>query len=393
MKPTLIAAGVVFVLALSESARAADEARFYPPEGWTVVKQPDAANATAIVQAPAVPAGKTCVVMIMPNVPGEVNAVFATSWRTLTGELKVVSGGEPRARRSMAGFETRSTTAVVDAPDTGRAQMHFFAVQSGAQVRRALFLSDDAAAFDKHLPAVKEMFDAVGVDPAAAKRKRMAATGPATGFEGVFYRGGVEFNPAGGRGERAARVDYLCFAPDGRAYNGHPSGGPAACFEADDPHSSSYGRYTLSGDEIVITWNFDRLLNRQHTQKLKRLSGGKLEEAGATFHKLEPCDGLKLDGDYAMTWADGSKTRVRFTKDGRFTEQGLKDCVNLDQLVYPDWPKLPASGAGTYSIGRNTLEVKYDNDGPTRRMFFATPDDPKDPKRISIANNLLEREP
>ena len=83
---------------------------------------------------------------------------------------------------------------------------------------------------------------------------------------------------------------------------------------------------------------------------------------------------------------------IRFTPDGRFTERGLKDCVNLDQLVYPDWPKLPDSGDGTYTIGRNTLEVKYDNDGPTRRMLFTTPDDPANPKRISIANNPLERE-
>ena len=83
---------------------------------------------------------------------------------------------------------------------------------------------------------------------------------------------------------------------------------------------------------------------------------------------------------------------MRFTKDGRFEEQGLKDCVNLDNLVYPDWPKLPASGAGAYAIKHNTLEVKYENNGPTRRMFFSTPDEPTNPKRIAIANNPLERE-
>ena len=237
------------------------------------------------------------------------------------------------------------------------------------------------------------MLDSVGVDPVIAKQQQQPASAPATGFEGVFYRGSVEFNPAGGRGELGQRVDFLCFASDGRAYNGRPSGGPGACFEADDPHSSSYGRYTISGDDVIIKWNFDKFLNQQHTQKLKRRPDGKLEQDDATFHKLEPCDGLKLDGTYAITWADGSKSRVRFTKDGRFTEQGLKDCVNLDQLVYPDWPKLPPSGGGTYSIRHNTLEVKYDNDGPTRRMFFFTPDDPTNPKRISIAFNPLEREP
>jgi len=390
MKPTLIASVVVLAVARTASAAGVD-ARFHPPEGWTVAKQPDG---SAAIQPPGVPSGKTCAVIIMPDVQGEVNGVFAMSWKTLTGQLKVVTGGEPRARRSMADFETRSTTATVDAADTGRAYMHFFAVQAGPNVRRVLFVGDDQATFDKHLPAVKAMLDSVGVDPAAAAKQRVAATGPATGFEGVFYRYQVGFNPAGGRGDVTQRFEYIVFASDGRAYNGQPTGGPVALFENDDPRSPNYGRYTISPDEIVIKWNFDRILNQQLTQKLKRRPDGKLEQDGATFHKLAPCDGLKLDGMYSRTWGDGAKTRVRFTKDGRFDEQGLKDCVNLDNLVYPDWPKLPPSGAGTYSIRQNTLEVKYDKDGPTRRMFFTTPDDPAaaSPKRISIANNPLERE-
>jgi hypothetical protein len=382
MKPTLAA---IVLLALIDAARAADEARFYPPPGWTVTKQLGASMLTP----PGVPAGKQCAAMILPDEQGEVNAVFATGWQNVAREWKIVSGGEPIAKRSKGGFETRSTTATaLDAAEKSRAYMHFFAVQSGPNVRRALFISDDQATFDKHLPAVKAMFDNVGIDPATIKP--LAATAPTTGpgFEGVFYRGSVAFNAAGGRGERVQRVDYLCFAADGRAYNGHPSGGPAACFENEDPRSPSFGRYTLSGDEIVIRWN-----KQEQPQKLKRRPDGKLEQDGATFHPLASCDDLKLEGTYTVAWADNSKTQVRFFKDGHFKATGLQDCVNLDQLVYPDWPKLPAAGTGTYTIRRNTLEVKYDNDGPARRMFFTTPDNPSNPKRISIANNPLEREP
>jgi hypothetical protein len=240
------------------------------------------------------------------------------------------------------------------------------------------------------------MLDSVGVDPAAAKKKRELAKGKPTGFEGAFYRGAVEFIAAGAPGERAMRVDYLFLAPDGRAYTGHPAGGPAGRFDAEDPRSPNWGRYTLGGDEVVITWNFDRTLNRQQVQKLKRRADGKLEqEGGAVYHRFNPCDGLKLDGAFGRTWGDGSKTRIRFTRDGRFTEQGLKSCLADDDSVDPDLPKVPERGAGTYSIARNTLEVKYENDGPTRRMFFATPDDPADPKaitRIAISNNPLVKE-
>ena len=153
-------------------------------------------------------------------------------------------------------------------------------------------------------------------------------------------------------GARPGAIGEVAFAPDGRAYSGHPSGGPSACFENEDPHSPSYGRYTLSGDVIVIKWN-----KQETTQKLKRRADGKLEQDGATFHELQSCDGLKLDGTYTVTWADNSRTQIRFFKDGRFKATGLQDCVNLDQLVYPDWPKLPAAGTGAYSIARNTLEA------------------------------------
>jgi hypothetical protein len=334
-------------------------------------------------------------------VEGEVNVVYATTWSAMTGQAKVVSGGKVVVGKTMAGFETRWTTGVVDPPGTSRGYLHFFAVQIGPRVRRVLYVADDKAQFDEHLPAVKAMLDSVGVDPAVAKQRRAAAAaadGENTGFEGMFYRSAIGFVPGGERGQvDHERVDYLCFAPNGLAYNGHPTGGPVACLERDVPQSPSYGRYTLSGDEIVIKWNHDPILNRQHTQKLRRLPDGKLRQGDdAEFHRFAACDGLKLDGTYSRTWADGSKTRVRFTKDGRFTEQGLRFCLHLDDLVHPDWPEVPrAGGGGTYSIGRNTLEVKYDNDGPSRRMLFTTPDDPSKPnlRRITIAGKPMEREP
>ena len=74
----------------------------------------------------------------------------------------------------------------------------------------------------------------------------------------------------------------------------------------------------------------------------------------------------------------------------RFTERGLFETVSDDNLVHPDWPRMPERGSGTYSIRQNTLEVTYDN-GPTRRIFFTTRDDPKDPKSISINNYRHEK--
>ena len=53
MKPTL--AAMVVMIALANSARAADDAKFYPPQGWAVAKQ---ANGTRAVQPPGSQPGK-----------------------------------------------------------------------------------------------------------------------------------------------------------------------------------------------------------------------------------------------------------------------------------------------------------------------------------------------
>src|SRR5688572_20458085 len=311
MKPALVA--TIVMLVIGTPARAADDPKFYPPSDWTVAKQP---NGSVEVQPPGVPAGKSCGMILLPDVEGEVNVVHQMTWQQMTGQAKIVSGGNIGAGRSAAGFEKRWTAAIVNTPDAKRAYMHFFSVQAGPRVRRVLYVADDRAQFDKHLPAVKEMLDNVGIDPAVVAKKkadRAAALANGPGLDGVFYRSRIGFDPGGERGAVAQRVDYLCFAPDGRAYNGHPSGGPAVCFENDDPRSPSYGQYTINGDEIVIKWNHDPILNQQHTQKLRRLPDGKLAQGNDTFHKLAGCDGLKLDGAYSITWADGSKSVIRFT--------------------------------------------------------------------------------
>src|SRR5687768_9869276 len=80
MKPAVAAVIVIFVVA--SAVRAADEAKFYPPQGWTVTKQP---NGSVEVQPSDVPAGKTCGMILLPDVEGEVNVVHQMTWQQMTG--------------------------------------------------------------------------------------------------------------------------------------------------------------------------------------------------------------------------------------------------------------------------------------------------------------------
>jgi hypothetical protein len=385
-------AAVIVAVALAHAALAAEGPEgieFREPRGWTKAAQP---NGCLALQPAQVPAGTGCSVAFMPPAQGDVAQHFEQTWRRTAASVKVVSGGEVVAGETAGGLATRSVTAVVEAGGQ-RTWMHFFAFQSGPRVEMALYATNDAALFEKHLPEVSEMFDSIRPAGAGAKAeqgkpapapaaKKPAARAPAPpplgkdkAIAGVFYRSKVAFDAAGAPGARAARTDYLCFSPEGLVYTGMPTGGTVSLFaEPDD--SPNYGRYTPGdGDAFTIAWNFDKTLNRRITHRGRRLPDGTVEVNGETYRPLPPCDDLKLDGTYSWKWGGGESV-VRFSRDGRFTERGLREAVTDDDRVHPDWPKMPPQGSGKYSIRSNTLELQYDN-GPTRRIFFVTRDDGK----------------
>jgi hypothetical protein len=387
----------IVAVALARAAFAADEVKYTDPPGWT--KGTTADGAVAFVP-PNVPAGKACSLMFLRAAPGEVGPHFDQTWKRTAGALKVTSGGKIVPGKTAGGLETRSLTAVVEAGGQ-KTWVHFFAFQAGPRVEMLLYSANDGDLFDEHFPAVDAMLDSIHLagapppakaPPAGAKKAPAKAAAPAKekgpGFDGVFYTAKVGFDAAGAPGARAMQVDYLCFSSDGLVYTGTPTGGPVSLFESPDD-SPNYGRYTLDGDDFTIAWNPDKLTKQRRTDRGRRLPSGKVELNGNTYHAIPPCDGLTLDGTYVWKWPGGESV-VRFTRDGRFAERGLHETVSDDNLVHPEWPKMPERGSGTYSIRRNTLEVTYDN-GPTRRIFFHTRDDPKDVKSITINTYPHER--
>ncbi len=387
---TLAVLAMALLLALALGVEAED-VRFRPPQGWVQAKQ---ANGSVALQPPDVAPGKSCAVMIFPDLEGDVDAVFDEGWRLMTASAKAARGGKPARRTSPNGFEIRSTSAVLEAPGVPPSHVHFCAVQSGTKVRRVLFAADSAEVYKEYFPAVKAMIDSAYArapaakdadapdEPVAKKQagRNLPAKADGPGFEGCFYSARIGFNPLGGRGEVGRKVDYMSFLPNGTVYLGLPIGGPLEIL-ANETESPNFGRYTMDADAFTIVYNHDKILNLRLTHKGARLPSGKVEVNGVEYTPYAPLDGLKLDGTWAWRW-EGGESVIRFTKDGRFSERGLRNTVSDDEFAYPNWPKLPESGSGTYSIRLNTLRVKYDN-GPTRQIFFTIPD-PKDPVSISI---------
>lgn len=387
MSPTVV---TVVLLALIQAEKPSGDVKFFPPPEWGRTKM---ADGSIHLQPPGVPAGRQCAVVIMNDAQGEVDEVFEREWGQIARGGKVISGGKMTSATSSAGFETRSTTAVVDVNAAGRAYLHFFAIESGPRVRMVLYASNDKTEFDRHLPSVTEMLNAAGpTRPAVAKEvpaEPGEPAGPGAGLDGVYYTAKVAFNPGGAPGEQAMKVDYMCFAPDGTVYWGLPIGGPIEILK-NEQQSPNFGRYTLDGDNLTITYNYDKFLNQRLTHQGKRIDKTTVDVNGVSYRRLADCNDMKLDGTFAWRW-QGGESAIRFTKDGRFTERGVRNTVDDDERAYPDWPKLPEQGSGTYAIRRNTLELKYTG-GPTRRIFFTTPDDPKDPRRIVINRYTHQRQ-
>ena len=389
----------IVVLALAEAtggAGGADAFQFQQPRGW---QKATTADGSVALVPPNVPAGQGCSVIFLRPTEGELDRHFHQTWNRATGQFKVVSGGRVESGTSSAGLETRSVRAVVEGGGQ-KTWMQFFGFQNGPRVEMVVYSASDGDLFDEHLDSVDAMLNSIRVGGARAPappapvarnaqaKKSAPAKGNGSGFDGVFFRAKVAFDAAGGPGARGMKVGYLCFSSDGLVYTGTPAGGPVEVF-ANPNDSPNYGRYTLDGDSFTIVWNHDTFLNQRLTQKGRRLESGGVEVNDDAYHALPSCDGLTLDGTYAWKWGGGESV-VRFTRDGRFTERGLRETVSDDDRAHPDWPKMPAGGSGTYSIRQNTLEVVYDG-GPTRRIFFSTRDDPKDPKSISINTYPHER--
>ena len=394
------AVAVVVVVALAQAAGGAEELQYSAPRGWARATLPSGAVA---FQPKQMPAGKGCSVQFLPAAQAELVAHFDDTWRRTTGGVKVVSGGKVVAGRTSGGLPSRSVTAVVDSGGQ-RTWMHFFAVQAGPRVEMVLYAANDEGMFEKHFAEADAMFDSFRLPGAVAKvephdgdqtappahvtkKKTAKREKKENAFDAVYYAAKVEFSAVGAPGSRQVRTDYLCFSSDGHVFHGTPTGGPVEVFE-NPPDSPYFGTYAVDGDAITIQYGHDKVLNRRLTHEGRRVAGG-VEVNGTKYHAIPSCDGLTLDGTYSWKWGGGESV-IRFTRDGRFTARGLGDTTSDDELVHPDWPKMPARGSGTYAIERNTLEVRFDN-GPTRRIFFVTRDDPADVKSVTINSYPHER--
>jgi hypothetical protein len=217
---------------------------------------------------------------------------------------------------------------------------------------------------------------------AATVRATQPAPTPGTGVMGMYMGLRVNF-------DGKQYPDYYTFLSDGRAFRGTPDEGFARPMDwTVICAASECGTYTVSGDQVT----FHR---QQADDQLFTIDAqGVLRKPGQThgYRKMHELDNVRLSATYGFVSGADTIAAISLGSDGRFQERGILHWV---AWTSPAGASGPASGAGTYTITRSTLELRYEN-GPTVYMVIAIPPGftpSSAPEGIYLRTTTLERIP
>jgi uncharacterized protein (DUF2141 family) len=168
------------------------------------------------------------------------------------------------------------------------------------------------------------------------------------------------------------------FFPDGRVIWSPRPGGYAQPVDWSSlctrprEYGNPCGTYQVHGDEVHVRWESGYLqFYRRDGDNLVMLRHHWVDTSPRTnaselvhLRRTPPVDGLRLDGHYRKT--TDPAVQISFTSDGRFVEQGLILGTNTFSLSAPEYNRREeigrrvTRGAGTYTLNRYTLELRYD---------------------------------
>lgn len=166
-------------------------------------------------------------------------------------------------------------------------------------------------------------------------------------------------------------VRYKVFSPiflsNGQAYFGpkFPTGGLSGLNTRIPPelYRRDWGTYTFSNGRGVLKMPYAEIPLRVEGDKLVITPN----QTDHRFFKLNPVDGARFNGTYALSEVNGKVPSITFTSDGRFTDNGAikilyheyVDCLN---------PAV-APGSGTYEVRDYSVLFSY-SDGRKIKIAF-----------------------
>ena len=348
-----------------------DAVSFMPPAGWAASQDRDHVTFTFIDSA-----SRSYVMLAVYNsTPGSGDAErdFSSEWNELVGK-SFSAGNAPRstAGQSRAGLRFRESGAPVKQQNGQPSYVRLLVFPAERRRFSVMLVATNEKALEAREPAVQSFLDSLRLaSPSAATAKSAEPVGgssaprPGSGITGVWmgfktYVGDYEPHPR-----------WYTFYDDGQVFEDIPRTGflgfnPNAS-KADSGQRSYWGAYTFSNGFGSITKPAVK-----YPEVLQSEGAGKLKIDSFHFYRCQPVDGLRLQGSWTSLanpndpdlerWPVGRRPVLRFTSDGRFSDEGV-----FATFLKSGDPGQDAAGSGIYEIRDFTLILRF-SDGRVKQL-------------------------
>ena len=186
-----------------------------------------------------------------------------------------------------------------------------------------------------------------------------------------------------------AELSVLYFSPDGTVFTDIPEKGffNLNMQEQKTQFPSLFGSFTTMNNSISVKMN-----NQANPTTYTMEQDGTLRSIANTaqaFKKIEPLDNYQLEGTFINRQGGDANRSLVFTRDGRFTDNGLV------KTILSNGNESFSGGSGSYSSRQNSIILQYTDGRQLQLCFYMMPEDFQKagrPDKILINNYLLVRQ-
>ena len=379
---------VALVLSVANGQDRAGNQIFRIPEGWT---RTESGHAT-ILSPSAEPANQVALVLAGRPFSGDFRAAFDRDVSTMNGSSRVLNSGEVQSRHTPQGIDLLEVTVELQGPGRGRSARHYMAASVAGRYEMLAYIATTPLQFKRYWPVVQQFVSTwsfanltspgapssdASPPPAEPAVPAPAPAAPAANsslppdrLEGIYSGYKYIYATVLGVVQKKAVNDYFSFFANGTVFWGLPENGLANfdMARACQGRVEFCGTYHLSGDQIQI------VLNRGTYKQVGSVIPGMIQIADRRYTlqgdpaKFGP---HALEGDFmradARPGEDLARRFIRFTRDGRFLDQGIVTVVTSADISTGNLRFEREGGSGTYTLAPFTLILRY-SDGYQRQL-------------------------
>jgi hypothetical protein len=351
------------LLALTAVAQAEtfDIAGFEPPRGWEVERRERLVGYTTVNRNE----GYYCRIILYAaeRASGDARRDFESEWKAvMVNDARADREPQPRPGRTRNGTDYLAAEAKLDLGGQSLwAQLNVLSL--GAKVQSVKVMGSDKKRFAHCREPATAFLDSLRYAPVpAAKPAPAAASPPRAAGSGIA---GVWMGIRQLMGVQKPRLAWIVFFDDGRVYEELPDEGLLGLDRAANG-SGHWGRYRLDGGKGSYTKPDVSAI------PIELIGPDKIKVSLTTYHRTRPVNGARLDGAWTTLgepddpWIEqqppGQRPVIRFTPDGRFTDEGV-----FALHVKSGDPANDRAGKGEYEIRDYTLRLRY-KDGREKRV-------------------------